>query len=212
MKFDALKIQPGAAMQAQAFGEGIRARHEVRFIGLVKDKSVLVTLPFHEGQALWLTPGKVFVLRGFDGIHAYAFNTQVIRARTNPFPYVHFSWPLEIECQTVRKSRRVTISLPAHVVLPDNNAVEVVMLDLSVSGSMLNSATPLGEVDGHARIEFAVNFDGTITTLKFSAVIHNVQKKPDGTGFYIGVGFKEVAQNERLILHYFIDSVAQDAR
>lgn len=209
LEFDELKLLPGAVMQVQAFGESSHARHEVKFIGHIKDRSVIVTLPFQEGLGLWLAPGKAFVLRGFNGTHAYAFSAQVIRAHTNPFPYVHFSWPHEMECQLVRKSLRVNVSLPAQVALSDNSTVAVTLLDLSTLGSMLDSATPLGNVNDRAKIEFPVNLEGATTTLNLPITIRNIHTKPDGTGYNIGIGFEEIAQNELLILHYFTDSIAQ---
>lgn len=206
MKFDALRLYPGAAMQLQSMSEG--ARHEVRFIGFIKDKSLLVTLPFKDGEAMWMQPGKTFVMRGFNGIYAYAFRAQVIRAHANPFTYVHFSWPREVECQLVRHSLRVAAALAANVSLPDNSSVDVTMLDLSASGSMLDSLTELGAAGEHARIEFTVDFEGSTMSLNISVIICNIQQKEDGTGFRIGVGFENIAQNEALILHYYINSIA----
>lgn len=210
--FASLKLQPDAVMQAQAMGESSHARHEVRYIGFIKDKSVLTSLPFVEGQGMWLTPGKAFILRGFNGTHAFAFSTLVVRAHTNPFPYVHFAWPHEIELQLVRKSQRVLVSLPAQVTLADNRTVAVTLTDLSALGSMLDSAEPLGEIDDKARIEFSLNLDGNVTVLNIAIKLRNIHHKPDGSGLRIGVGFEEITQNETLILHYFIHSLAQAPR
>jgi hypothetical protein len=207
MGFDEIRLYPGAVMQIQAADEGLSARREVKLIGFIKDKCLLVTLPFKD----FLQPGKAFVLRGFNGIHAFAFTSQVIRAHTNPFPYVHFTWPKEVGCQLVRKSLRVAIALKARVVLADDSAVAVTMLDMSASGSMLDSPSELGKVGDHASIAFTVSLEGATSMLEFSVVICNVQKKTEGTGFHIGIGFDNIAQNEAMILHYFISSVALKA-
>lgn len=208
MKFDALRLYPGAAMQLQSMSAGKNARHEIKFIGFIKDKSLLVTLPFQDGEAIWMQPGKTFIVRGFNGIYAYAFKVQVIRAHANPSTYVHFSWPNEIDCQLVRHSLRVAAALAANVSLPDNSTVDVTMLDLSASGSMLDSPAEFGAVGEHARIEFAVDFEGSTMNLNIAVIVCNTQQKEDGTGFRIGVGFENIAQNEALILHYYINSIA----
>ncbi|TNC99781.1 MAG: hypothetical protein FD121_7 [Gallionellaceae bacterium] len=212
MGLDTLKLYPGAVMQLQALTDGAHARHEVRYIGFVKDKSLLVTLPFLEGKGLWMQEGQTFVVRGFNGIYAYAITTQVIRARSHPFPYIHFSWPVKVECQVVRHSLRVAVSLPAKVTLSDVSPVAVTMLDLSVSGAMLDSPVELGAVGAHPNIEFAVDFEGRTMDLNLPTIIHNSSKKPDGSGFHVGIKFENVSQNDGLILFYFTHTQDQKTR
>jgi c-di-GMP-binding flagellar brake protein YcgR len=208
MTLEALRLYPGAAMYIQSQSDGAHARHKVEFIGTIKGRSLLVTLPFENGKGMWLQPGQTFVMRGFNGIHAYAFSAQVIRPRAHPFPYIHFSWPRKVDCQLVRKSLRVEVKLPASVTLPGSNSVGVTLLDLSAPGSMLDSPAALGSVGDHARIKFAVDFEGSTTDLSLSAIVRNIHKKEDGTGFRIGVGFENVSQNDALMLHYFINNIA----
>jgi hypothetical protein len=120
---DALKLYPGAAMYIQSQSDGSHTRHKVQFIGSINGQSLLITLPFENGRGLWIQPGHTFVLRGFNGIYAYAFSSQVIRPRAHPFAYIHFAWPRIIDCQLVRKSLRVEVALPAKVTLPNNSSV-----------------------------------------------------------------------------------------
>lgn len=209
--FDTLRLYPGAAMYIQSQSDGAHARHKVQFIGTIKGRSLLVTLPFENGKGMWMQAGQTFVVRGFNGIYAYAFSAQVIRARAHPFAYIHFAWPREVDCQLVRKSRREELSLPAKVVLPDNRSVDVTLLDLSAPGAMLDSPAAIGAVGDHARIGFAVDFEGNASHLDLAIIIRNIHPKEEGTGFRIGVGFDAVAQNEALILHYVINNIALGA-
>lgn len=211
MELEALKLYPGAAMYIQSQSDGSHTRHKVQFIGTIKGKSLLVTLPFENGKGMWIQAGHTFVVRGFNGIYAYALSTQVIRARAHPFPYIHFSWPRVVDCQLVRKSLRVEVSLPAKVTLADNSTVNVTLLDLSAPGSMLNTPTAIGAVGEHARIAFAVDFEGNTSNLNIPVIIRNIHPKEDGSGFHIGVGFESVAQNDALILHYVINTIALGA-
>jgi Flagellar protein YcgR/PilZ domain len=206
--FDALRLYPGAAMYIQTMAEGSHTRHKVQFIGTIKGKSLLVTLPVEDGKGMWMQAGQTFVVRGFNGIYAYAFSTQVIRARAHPFPYIHFFWPREVGCQLVRKSLRVEVALPANVSLADNSTVAVTMLDLSAPGSMLDSPAALGAIGDHAKIGFTVDVEGNPTNLNLAVNICNIHQKEDGSGFRIGIGFENVAKNDALILHYFINNIA----
>lgn len=209
MKFDAIRLNPGAIMQIQARDGGSSARHEVRFIGFIKDKSLLVTLPFLNGEGMWMRAGKTFVLRGFNGVHAYAFSSQVIRARAHPFTYLHFSWPHKVECQLVRHSLRVNLSLPANIVLSEVSSVAVTMLDLSVSGTMLDSLGELGVIGDSHKIRFTVEVEDRTVNLELSAIIRNIHQKEDGTGFRIGISFENVVMNDGLTLHYFTNALAK---
>ena len=211
MTLDALRLYPGAAMYIQSQSDGSHTRHKVQFIGTIKGQSVLVTLPFENGKGMWMQAGHTFVLRGFNGIYAYAFSSQVIRPRAHPFPYIHFSWPRVIDCQLVRKSLRVEVALPAQITLPDNSSVAVTLLDLSTPGSMLDSPAALGTVDDHAKICFTVDFEGNETRIDLSVIIRNIHPKEDGTGFRIGVGFEAASRNDALILHYVINNIALGA-
>ncbi|MBI4808084.1 MAG: flagellar brake protein [Nitrosomonadales bacterium] len=208
MGFDAIKLFPGAVVQLQALTEGSHTRHEVRFIGHIKDKSLLLTLPFHEGTGMWLQPGKPFIMRGFNGIHAYAFSSQVIRAHTNPFPYVHFSWPRAVECQIVRHSLRVNVSMPANVTLPDGTSTVTAMLDLSVSGTMLNSPAELGAVGDHLKVGFTLDMDSNEVKLELEAIIRNINQEANGSGYRIGIGFEHVSLHDGMVLHYFTNTLA----
>lgn len=210
--FDALRLHSGATMYIQSQSDGAHVRHKVQFIGFIKGKSLLVTLPFEDGKGLWMQSGQTFVIRGFNGIYAYGFSAQVTRARAHPFPYIHFSWPREVGGQLVRKSLRVEVALSATVTLPDSSMVNVTMLDLSALGSMLDSPTALGAVGEHARIGFTVDFEGSSICLDFAATVRNIYKKDDGTGFRIGIGFEQVVKNDALVMHYFINNIALDSK
>lgn len=211
MSFEVLRLYPGATMYMQSQSDNTQPRHKVEFIGTIKGRSLLVTLPFENGKGMWLQQGQTFIVRGFNGIYAYAFSAQVIRPRAHPFPYIHFSCPRDVDAQLVRKSLRVEVALKANVTLPDNSTVAVTMLDLSAPGSMLDSPATLGALGDHARIGFAVDFEGSSTRLEFSITVRNIHKKEDGTGFRIGVGFENISQNEALMLHYFINNIALGA-
>ena len=209
MGFETLRLYPGAMMQIQSSAGGLHARHGVKFIGFIEGNSILVTLPVQDGTGLWMKIKQSFVVRGFNGKYAYAFTAQVICARARPFPYVHFSWPHSVECRLVRQSLRVAVSLPANVSRSDNTSVAANFIDLSVSGVMLDSPEALGALGDQVQIGFAVDFAGNAMNLNIFATILNVHQNEDGTSFQTGLGFKDLSQNDGLILHYFINSVAQ---
>lgn len=210
--FEALKLYHDAAMQIQSLEAGEQERHNVRFIGAIKGKSILVTLPLINGERVWMQPGQSFVIRGFTGKYAYALIVQVIRARTHPFPYVHFTYPRFVQSRAVRKSLRVKLNLPATITLGNNGQpVTVTMIDLSTTGTMLSSSTPIGEIGGTIKLNFPVNIEDIKADLNLTAKIKNISEPKEGEDVSIGVEFENINQNEKLILHYFTHSIARDS-
>lgn len=205
MSLDEIRLYPGAEIYIQLMAEGAYPRHKVNFIGYIKHKSLLLTLPFEHDQGLWMKAGQTFVIRGFNGLYAYAFSAQVLRARAHPFPYIHFSWPHDVVCQQVRKSRRVAVEMPANVEREGHGAVAVTMLDLSVLGAMLESTRGLGEVGTPANISFTVMVEESEKKLNLSIIIRNIHQKDNVPGFRIGVGFENLTEEEIMILHYFVN-------
>ena len=206
VSLDAIKLQSGATMQIQSAEAG-QARHEVRFIGAIRGNSVLVTVPnVAGGERMWMKPGLSFVIRGFNGRYAYAFTSKVILAREHPFPYVHFSYPQSVEYKAVRCSLRVGVTQPATVTTSDNSSVAVTMLDLSASGSMIESPASLGKAGDRVHLAFTVPIEEQEVNLSVTAVIRNIYQTDDAGRGRIGLGFEDVSQNDNLILHYFLES------
>lgn len=205
VSLDAIKLQSGAAMQIQSAEAG-QARHEVRYIGVIKGNSVLVTVPNINGERMWMKPGQSFVIRGFNGRYAYAFTSNVILAREHPFPYVHFSYPQSVEYKVVRHALRVGVTQPANVTTSDNDPVAVTMLDLSASGSMIDSPASLGKAGDRVHLAFTVPIEEQEVNLNIAAVIRNIYQTDDAGRGRIGLGFEDVSQNDNLILHYFLET------
>jgi c-di-GMP-binding flagellar brake protein YcgR len=209
LAFETLGLYPGTKMQLQAIADEPQPHHWVTYIGCIGHGSVLTTLPLEHGKGMWIQAGQTFVIRGFNGKYAYAFTSQVLRARAHPFAYLHFSWPQSIEGQIVRNSLRVDVILPVHVLRADGSSVATTLLDVSISGAMLDSSAELGTLGDKVRLELVVNLDGNAVKMNMLAAIRNIHRKDDEVGYKVGLEFIDVSQNDHLMLNYFIDSVTQ---
>lgn len=208
--FESIRLHTGAEMQVQSLADVAQERHKVRFIGFIKDKSLLVTLPFRNCERMWMEEGQAFIVRGFNGRYAYAFTTPVLRARAHPFAYLHFAWPRKVECRLVRNALRVAVALPASISRVDGSSLAVTMLDLSASGTLLDSPVEAGAVGDHIQLGFAVDFEGSAMSLGISAEIRKIYRKENEAGCRIGLEFEKVSQSDALVLHYFINTVSQE--
>ncbi len=210
MDFEALGLYPGSPMQLQAVAEVLQPHHWVKYVGCIDQCSVLTTLPLEEGKGMWMQPGQTFVVRGFNGRQAYAFSAQVLRARADPYAYLHLSWPRTIEIQPVRNALRVGVVLPVNVLKADGGSVAATLVDVSISGAMLDSALPVGAVGDKVHAGLSINLDGNAVRMDIPALIRSVHPGEDGKGCVAGLEFSGMGQNDRLILNYFIDSLGRN--
>ena len=200
--FEALHLRPGAHVQIQHLTLTSQ-KFNLRFIGAIKGRSILTTLPFVDGQPLRMPKGQSYVVRGFDGRYAYAFTTHVLMARAHPFHYVHFAYPPSVEHKTVRRALRVNVNLPATVAGKEED-VAVTLLDLSAQGSMISSSRPIGEISDTITVRFDVTYEEGQASFSLPARIRNAQYSKDASNIHVGVEFEEVPQNEMLILSNFL--------
>lgn len=201
--FESIRLSPGAPLQIQNLNSASQ-KYNLRFIGIIKGKSILATLPIVDGMAIRMSQGQSYIIRGLSGKYAYAFTSHVIQARARPFSYVHFSYPLSVECRIVRKALRVSVSLPAFVVVGDEQPVPVTTIDLSAKGSMIASTRPIGEIGDMIKVQFDIVFEEINAKLILPAKIRNAQYSRDATSIHVGVEFEKIPQNDMLILNNFI--------
>lgn len=204
--FETLRLYPGAMLQIQCLGGTVN--HSVKFIGAIRGKSILVALPIVEGKGIWVLPSQIYIIRGFTGKHAFAFEAPAIMARTHPFPYIHFAYPSSINSRAVRKSLRVKINLPATFTpRSGDKSVPVTMLDLSTTGSMVDSLAHIGEIGDVVKLAFSVAFEGITANLNISAFIRSIQIPEAGRNIRAGLEFENISHNDNLILRCFVHTI-----
>jgi c-di-GMP-binding flagellar brake protein YcgR len=206
--FEAFHLLPGSTMRIQSLEGTSQAHHEVRYIGFIKGKSILVTLPLVNDKGMWMRVGETFVVRGFNGRHAYAFTTKVRRAREHPYTYVHFTYPESVESRLVRRTLRVSVSIPATIVQPSAQLTGT-MLDLSAAGAMVELEQEAGKPGDAIQLKFTIAMDEHQADMNMAATIRNSTPAGDGKSVRTGVAFDNVSQQDNLILHYYIYHLAR---
>jgi len=200
--FESIRLHTGTPLQIQ-HENGASQKYNLKFIGAIKGKSILATLPIVDGQPVWMPAGQSYIIRGFNGKHAYAFTSHVIQARSHPFPYVHFSYPLSVESKIVRKALRMNVNLPA-AVIGTKEQVPVTLIDLSAKGAMIDSSQAVGEISEMIKVQFDVAIEEVNTILILPAKIRNAHYSKDATSIHIGIEFEDIPRDEMLILNNLI--------
>lgn len=152
--------------------------------------------------------GDVFALRAFDGDRAIAFSCTVLRGCVHPYPYLHLSYPRQLEQVVVRRARRLDVERPSLLLRePPASPLPVQLQNLSVSGALLEAPVGALAVGAPVRIETALDFDGLADqVLVLDGSVRNI--KDDGTSgigrCLYGIEFGELPPAVVLTLRAFV--------
>lgn len=205
LELDALKLMPGDSLQLQPLLEGQVERWNVRVLGHLKPKSLLVTAPMVEGRLIFIKDGQTYLVRAFSGLNVCAFKTRVLKSQLQPFPYLHLAWPDGVQAMRIRKSMRApaNIIVAVHESEDGRQTAAARMVDISVGGARLLAPAAFGGKDQDIWLSFKVRLGEMEEYVKTHAIIRAVGEETDEQGriqIGIGVQFGELTQAQRLII------------
>ena len=209
LAFDQLPLQVGDVLRLTSNDDGAGAMHyTVQFIGALQGKGLITSLPVAGNKGAWMPPGGSYVVRVLSGTHAYAFTSQVLRARASPYPHVHFQYPAVVQARKVRQSLRVSMNLGIEIVDDGGggNSLPATLLDLSMHGARLETAESL--VGDQVQLTLPIKLDEADNSLRLRARVRNLKGKGEsgmGQPLRLGVEFEKLEKPDALLLHYFID-------
>ena len=201
-----LRLRAGTPLKFRGMAKG-SPEVELQLLGIIEGKGVMVTPNIANHEIPALKPGESYEVSGFSGQYAFSFSARVVQSFVAPIAYTLVSYPASIDAKLVRNSMRSKASLPA-TASPHgtNTSVVVMMMDLSVGGTMINSPITLGQRDDDVNLAFSVKFEANNLNLAVKATICHSSPFETGQGFRIGLLFKDLTQNDKLILHYIVQS------
>lgn len=205
LSFDAIKLMPGDALQLQPMLEGQTERFTVHVIGVMKPRSVLVTMPVVEGKLIFVRDGQTYLVRAFSGLNVCAFKARVLKSQLQPFPYLHLSYPDSVQAMRIRKAMRA----PAGIIVAVQQSEEGKqigagkLVDISVGGAKMFSPMQLGQKGDSLWLSFKVKLGDMEEYVKTPVVIRSVGEEDDEQGKRMkafGIQFGELGQSQRLII------------
>jgi c-di-GMP-binding flagellar brake protein YcgR len=213
MDYSDLKIQVGEQLQLQTRDGNDDRRLQVRLVGYLPGASLLVTTPKVGDKVMIMREGQPFIVRMMIGNRIVGFATTVLRTCSRPFPYLHLSYPEDMEQITVRKSQRVRVKLFASVKNdnPDyrfSKPHPATVVDLSIEGALVVSAEQLGDEGDRISLNCAFKVGSAEKLLALPAVIRNVHVESSdeyGEGsYYHGMEFMLDGLQDTFALHGFV--------
>lgn len=181
--------------------QGASVRYTARFIGYVKNRTVLVTMPIVDDKYVLIRDGQIFVVRAFSGKKAYAFSAFVVKSVHTPHPYLHLSYPKELSCATIRHRARIPVNVIAAVSLDgQEDTVAAVINDMSLGGASASIRHPFGEVGQRGRIKFKINAVGETVYMDITAILRSITPVENGGGCKHGYEFADLSTHDRMVL------------
>ena len=205
LNFEAIKVALGDSLQLQPLLEGQFDRYNVRVIGVLKPKSVLVTAPMLDGKLIFVRDGQTYLVRAFSGLNVCAFRARVLKSQLQPYPYLHLSYPDSVQAMRLRKTMRA----PAAIIVAVHDSEEGrqvgagKLADISIGGARLLSGIDLGTRGQAFWLSFKVRLGEVEEYVKAPAIIRSITHEEDEQGKPVnafGLQFGELAHAQRLIL------------
>ncbi len=217
-KEEQLKLQPGDAIQLQ-YHDNSSKRFYVKLIGYLPGHSIIVTSPRVDGKITIIKQDQKFVVRLLTGNTVCGFSSRLILSCARPYPYLHLSYPDELETTIVRKAQRLAINW---IVVVQNEEPDKTfdipetanLVDISTGGALIKSDRPLGDKGDILTLTTKLIVGGSEHTLTMPSIIRRAElPETDATEqkYRYGLEFISIEETDRLILHGFVyENIAKE--
>lgn len=213
MAIDELSLDIGDVLQLQFLPDESQERYYVKVIGYLHERSLIVTTPHVNGKFMLIREGQALAVRLLSGNSIMAFTVNVLRSCGRPYPYLHLSYPKEMQAIMVRNAQRVNFKCQAQVspckveisALPPTYQIEVE--DISTGGALFVSTQPLGLPKDLLSVSLSLTVARALETLRLVSIIRNVRKRDNKDGkqeYLYGVEFQFADRQELVMLHAFV--------
>lgn len=156
VEFEQMNLQVGGRIQLVTHRTLKPIQHFSTVIGWIKDDYMIVKVPLENGAPVALADGDKLTIRVFSGVNVCAFSTVVLRVFDRPQLYAHVAFPARIQGTSLRTAMRVKVDIPAQLACAGGIKANVFLVNLSVSGALLESELPLPGGDAKVGLSFTL--------------------------------------------------------
>jgi c-di-GMP-binding flagellar brake protein YcgR len=154
--FEQMNLQVGGRLQLITHRTLRPVQHFSTVIGWVKDEYMIVKIPLENGAPISVSEGDKLTVRVFSGVNVCSFSTVVQRVFLRPMMYAHVSFPAAIQGTSLRTAMRVKVDIPAKMSRDDGQHASVFLLNLSVSGALIEAPAPLSRAGDTVVLDFTL--------------------------------------------------------
>lgn len=182
----------------------------VKLIGWIEGDTLLLTHPATDDHLLFIKDGEAVHVRAGHDKYVCTFDTSVIKAQLQPFPYLHLKYPSRINVSRVRGTSRVKTGIIASAGLQGDTVRHACTVrDLSLKGLLVHCKDPIAKPGEPIDIYFRVSLDGERHDLELSGMVRNVSPAIDhgkAHGWNHGVELDTIPHLQRRLLQVYIYS------
>lgn len=154
--FEQMNLQVGGRIQLITHRTLRPIQHFSTVIGWVKDEYMIVKIPQENGMPIAVSEGDKLTVRVFSGVNVCSFSAVVQRVFLRPLMYAHVSFPSDIQGTSLRAAMRVKVDIPAQMSREDGQHRPVFLVNLSVSGALIEAAQPLSREGDVVQLDFTL--------------------------------------------------------
>jgi c-di-GMP-binding flagellar brake protein YcgR len=211
-----LELNFGDVLQLQFLPDESQIRHYVRVIGYMPNHSILVSTPVVNGKVMLVRESQRAAVRTMAKGNIIAFTGSVLRSCARPYPYLHLSYPTDLQILALRKSQRISFCgaaevrenpVSGHTQAP-LQTYHVQIVDMSTSGALLISEQRFGHIKSVLSISMNVHVAGGEECFATVAIIRNIRERKnqqENMEYLYGVEFKTTNRKDIILLHAFIN-------
>lgn len=211
MPDDVLNLSVATPLQLQAVAPPDAPRYQVRTVGYLPGKSLVVTTPEPKGRLVIVRIDQRFRVRMLRDESVLGFETRVLAVSNLPYPHVHLAYPRTVERIVVRNAPRVIADVPAVTRNlsngPDEKEHRVTLTDLSMTGAKVVASRPLGVVGDMLHLNFQVDVAGKPENLTLLGAVRNVavrDRQREDLGYNHGIQFGTINRYQQVLLHGWV--------
>jgi hypothetical protein len=214
MAEDVLKLHVGNTLQLERISPEFHDRYTVQLIGFLAGQSLVVTAPIVDEKVLFIKEGTRFAVRMLSGSHVKGFMTLVIHSATKPYPHLHLSYPEEVVSIAIRNADRIDtniLGLARNLDFPDSEEYghPVLVKDLSLTGSRIESNEPLGKISDKLDLRFSMDVCGQDESISVIGEIRSREMKgarhnPEETRETTGLSFQSLDRMQEILINAYV--------
>ncbi|WP_410499040.1 flagellar brake protein [Chitinibacter sp. S2-10] len=199
-----VRLQPNAILHAQRLDDAQRIQVSLRLIGWLDKAGVLISNTNPDGIVLPFQIGEQLKLKTIVGKEVVAFQSRVEQICSHPFPYLHLSWPDQLEIHQLRNSFRVQSNLIVSISTKGRASLPAKIINLSATGAMLEGNTLELEAEQRIQITMRLRIAEGDHTLRIAATVRNCHIDPPAINTQYGIEFDPLAVSELLFIEHYI--------
>lgn len=207
--FDQFKIRPGLELDVHDEA-GHPLAHRAQFVMTHPGKGILFSIRANDPDKIGMHAGQRYQFSGFNGRFDFAFTAQAQKVDPVQFTAL-MAEPAQVTIRFVRRHERLPLALSATVAgEAGGGALPVTIRNLSLGGAGLNSIQPLGGKGDSLTLQLQITFEGQPQLLRLLSIIRRSGHSDASLLFETGLEFANPTLTDKLLLHYYLTTVAND--